>query len=173
MSSMRVDSGPTSRSYQYRLLSIALLDMFFTLPFGLYNVINIGLTTRLLTTNNRFYPGWEPIHSDWAPVGVMDNNERDKAGQFVNRWSTVALAYAIFAIYGFTHERRLIYWKAISFIGKPFGRFMPSTQRKLFGEKSTVLSDFEARTRQDAVSSQSNTYVLPICTVNLCLMELP
>ncbi|VDC02673.1 unnamed protein product [Peniophora sp. CBMAI 1063] len=107
-----------------RILALASIDVLLTLPIGIVNLV-LFITQGLQDASIPFYPGWSYVHTGWTPVGFPYTElEADTSGlvaTYFTYWSTPALAFAIFGLFGFTFEARDSYWRVVCMVLGRFG----------------------------------------------------
>ncbi|KAI0029061.1 pheromone A receptor-domain-containing protein [Vararia minispora EC-137] len=130
-------TGMSRRSY-FRILAIGSLDIVFTLPIGITNII---LQLREAISTNRkfpFYAGWGAVHSDWAPVGLpfnlMQRMPDTLMFNYVQRWASPALGLTIFALFGLTDEVRATYRRGLLAAAGIMGWTLPVCKHEDVGE---------------------------------------
>ena len=106
-----------SRTSYYRILALASIDILFTLPFSITFLVMVVITG--LTQNSLpFYPGWEIVHSDWAPKAYSyaetSLSISTLAEFYVSYWTSPILSLTIFALLGLTSDARASYWSIAS-----------------------------------------------------------
>ncbi|KAI0034437.1 GPCR fungal pheromone mating factor, partial [Vararia minispora EC-137] len=114
-----------SRPNYLRLLALAAMDIVLTLPL---NVISVVESVKNLLPGNpfQFYRGWSYTHAEWAPVSFSYTVIKAQGGwqltnYYLSRWSSVALALTIFALFGLTADARGTYRRGIYAIGERLG----------------------------------------------------
>ncbi|KZV65349.1 fungal pheromone STE3G-protein-coupled receptor, partial [Peniophora sp. CONT] len=116
-------NSSVSRTNYIRILALASVDIVFTLPIGIVNlVLDIQQSWRS-GSSLTLYTSWAQVHSNWDPVGLPYSWILGTylADQYVYNWTAPALAFAIFAIFGLTAEARTSYWRVICVVGGWFG----------------------------------------------------
>ncbi|VDC07907.1 unnamed protein product [Peniophora sp. CBMAI 1063] len=110
-------SRTVSRTSYIRILCLASIDLLFTLPIGIVNLVLIATDTEGQTLP--FYGGWMEVHEwAWEPLGisyaeVQAGGTTNVAENYFARWVSVALSFGIFGIFGLTSEARASYWSII------------------------------------------------------------
>jgi hypothetical protein len=105
-------NGTVSHSSYFRVLSVACFDIFLSLPFG---IVFVALTVGFSTSEGTpfpFYAGWAQDHADWTiphvPYAVVAGSGAHAAWAlgifYINEWTPVVLGFAIFGLFGLTHE---------------------------------------------------------------------
>ncbi|KAI0034303.1 hypothetical protein K488DRAFT_69261 [Vararia minispora EC-137] len=94
----------------FRLLAIGCLDIVLTLPIA---CIGLFLDTRS-SNNFVFYPGWDVVHSNFAPFSVPEEVWRTADFWpiftiYFTPWYNVVLSLAIVAIFGTSAEAWDVY----------------------------------------------------------------
>ncbi|KZV65151.1 fungal pheromone STE3G-protein-coupled receptor [Peniophora sp. CONT] len=148
------DSSVTRTNY-VRILALASIDIMLTLPIGIVNIA-LDIVELLSAHPFKFYPGWTYLHSQWGPVSVSYAElQAFGTGYFaqfyVAQWSSPILAFAIFALFGVTHEARASYCCIICTVGGWFGwKPKPRTQNGhatlgeiVFGARPQSTSGFD------------------------------
>ena len=146
-----------SRKTYFRILALASIDIMLTLPIGIVNVV-LNATAALAQGGLPFYWGWSVLHTDWEPVGIsyadLKANGTASLGQFYfSHWTSPALAFVIFGLFGLSSEARASYWYIACTVGTWFG--LRSSARMQFGQASLGEIEFGAR-QQDQSASQGD-----------------
>ncbi|KZV65148.1 fungal pheromone STE3G-protein-coupled receptor [Peniophora sp. CONT] len=151
---LKSDSSGQRTNY-LRILILASIDILLTLPIG---IVNITLNIRQAVSLNafRFYLGWTFLHTPWEPEGfsyaeLQTLGAVDLPSVYFAYWTSPALAFAIFAIFGLTSEARASYWRIICTVAGWFD-WKPSSRaqsRRMslgeieFGVRAQNTSDFD------------------------------
>ncbi|VDC02196.1 unnamed protein product [Peniophora sp. CBMAI 1063] len=149
-----------SRTNYLRILALAHIDILFTLPIGIANIVLSVRWFSSLYGSLPFYFGWTQDHSDWEPVSIpytvlVAAGPSGAAEYYVIQWLSPVLAFAIFGLFGLTSEARASYWSIICVIGTLFGlgpmqrREDPPLRDMEFGHAGPLSLGFE--TKEDAV----------------------
>ncbi|VDB88615.1 unnamed protein product [Peniophora sp. CBMAI 1063] len=170
-------NGHVSRSRFFRVLAIGSLDIFITLPQGILVTvdmcISVALGPRKEGSGSRWYGGWEGVHSRWEPYSV--SLQELWASRFstytvnYSAWTSIVLAFALFALFGLTKAARASYWRIVCAIARvtgydlaqrvterpmlssmAFGRRTQRTQTGGIGTQVTVIVDVASAVRRDA-----------------------
>ena len=118
-------NGSVSRNNYIRILALASIDVFITLPVGIA-IIVLQVTQTLAQGPMPFYFGWTYGHTDWEPVGYS-YAETAAAGTpavveaYFIKWTSPFLAFVIFGLFGATSEARASYWSVIYRLAGLFG----------------------------------------------------
>ncbi|KZV71177.1 STE3-domain-containing protein [Peniophora sp. CONT] len=144
-------NSSVSRTNYLRILALASIDIFFTLPIGVVNIV-LEILGPLSAITSPFYLGWTFLHTDWEPEGYSDaslqaDGTATLAQAYFAQWSSPVLAFAIFGLFGITPEARASYWRIIWTVGGWFG--WKPTPRARSGQASLGEIEFGGRP-QDA-----------------------
>ncbi|VDC05613.1 unnamed protein product [Peniophora sp. CBMAI 1063] len=132
-----------SRNHYVRILILASIDILFTLPIG---IVDIVLTLKaLLEVSPVFYPGWSADHNNWDPISISYADFKtfgtaSIAQFFVSQWSSPLLGLIVFGLFGATREARASYWSVVCTVGGWFG-WRPTSSNKC--SKRSTLGDIE------------------------------
>jgi hypothetical protein len=134
-------NSSVNRSGYFRILALACVDILLTLPLGVTiasSVIVDGIHDYLPETF-QFYDGWRSVHSNWGPVAVSRSDLIESGFWntfifYVQNWTSIVLALAIFGLFGLTRDARTTYWRGICVVGKRFGWTPPSPKSNDLGE---------------------------------------
>ncbi|KZV68626.1 hypothetical protein PENSPDRAFT_609782 [Peniophora sp. CONT] len=111
------DRGGFRRLGRIRIILLGYVYAFFSAPGAVVGVISLFLTVDVPDDDIPFWPGWEPIHTDWEPLATsMQEWRADKWFTFRiywNQWINVLLSLAFFVLFGLTRDSRDMYWKAV------------------------------------------------------------
>ncbi|KZV63370.1 hypothetical protein PENSPDRAFT_589982 [Peniophora sp. CONT] len=114
-------NNSVSRINYVRIFALASIDVVLTLPIGIATIV---LATRASLSESGHFPlysGWDFLH--WGPVAV--SYDELKSGrlsqQYFTQWTSPALAFAIFGLFGVTAEARESYWRVICAVADWFG----------------------------------------------------
>ncbi|KZV67375.1 STE3-domain-containing protein [Peniophora sp. CONT] len=121
---LRTNTSGVSRTNYIRILFIASIDLFLTLPTSVTDLIlsiNEDLNYKV-----PFYPGWDFVHSDWVPHSILYSVLQEAppalAIQYFDPWMSLILAYSIFCLFGLTAEARASYRRAVCAVWKQVTR---------------------------------------------------
>ncbi|KAI0033859.1 GPCR fungal pheromone mating factor [Vararia minispora EC-137] len=95
-----------SRPAYNRILALGFIDILIMLPIGIVSLIPNFPLPAAYGFPFVFYPGWAPIHADWAPVAVTvaELNLRSFWASWdmnFSRWANAAQGLFVFAVFGF------------------------------------------------------------------------
>ena len=100
----------SERTRHVRTLALGCAGTLFSLPVAVMTSYNIYV---LSTPTPTFWPGWETIHMEWAPISIpMQDWMGDRLTLTViqwDRWINVGFSVAIFVLFGLTHNARKTY----------------------------------------------------------------
>lgn len=102
-----------NHSKYYRILALGLFDVLFTLPISI-----LGITVDAVQQPIDFWPGWTLAHADWSEI-VQVPSDLWQSVFWVNftirwdEWINTAFALVFFLLFGFTHEARAGYRRAL------------------------------------------------------------
>ena len=87
-----------------RILTLASIDVLFTLPIGIVSLI-LFILPELVGGPIPFYYGWYETHADFAPEGFPYSDLRDTATvelsqTYFTYWVPPVLAFVIFGLFG-------------------------------------------------------------------------
>ncbi|KAL0068203.1 a-factor receptor [Marasmius tenuissimus] len=110
-----------STSHYVRLMSLAFVDILFTIPLASY-VIYIGSSGLPL----RPYISWEDTHFEFwritqVPALLWRNAPSSQISVELNRWICVFCAFSFFALFGFANEAKKNYRMAFWFVAGKLG----------------------------------------------------
>ncbi|VDC05731.1 unnamed protein product [Peniophora sp. CBMAI 1063] len=149
-----------SRSCYFRILALASADILFTLSI---NIVKFALNVVLVTGSHEphpFYPGWDNIHSDWAPEGIAWGGQGKERGGILiyNQWTAPLFAFVIFSLFGFTEGARASYRNASSTVKGCFMLVLPCARggRKSTRSTSTLRLNFAQRDHDDRMQNMSS-----------------
>ncbi|KAI0029433.1 GPCR fungal pheromone mating factor [Vararia minispora EC-137] len=130
-----------SRAQYFRVLMLACVDAFITLPFGIANTVLLLRDAVEQNGGIPLYWGWAGNHENWAPTSFAyaDAPPSSIAQARILFWESVVLGYATFALFGLTREARTTYRAAIRRVVAlvlPTTPGKPEAERKLEGERS-------------------------------------
>ncbi|KZV59980.1 STE3-domain-containing protein [Peniophora sp. CONT] len=133
-----------SRMNYFRIFTLASIDVILTLPIGIVSIAL--LVPESLAQNDHhipLYSGWTSLHSDWEPLGVsyaelVAVGKSTTAETYFTLWTSPALAFAIFGLFGVTAEARASYWGIICAVGGWFGWKPPVRPRKARSPMGTM-----------------------------------
>lgn len=141
-----------SRTNYLRIFALASIDLILTLPFGIVTTV-LDIRGQLSDAGHNIPSGWSLPHRNWQPVSmpyatIVAHGTAQVAQLYFLRWSPLALAFAIFALFGVTREARVAYWNVAPTIGRWFGRRQTLRLRETrssigameFGECPQVMS---------------------------------
>ncbi|KZV68525.1 STE3-domain-containing protein [Peniophora sp. CONT] len=155
-----------SRTNYLRILALASVDVLLTLPVGIANII-LSVTTAVAQGELPFYWGWNLLHTDWEPVGVLyveikSFGTATLAQFYFNNWTSPVLAFVIFGLFGITSEARASYWRIICTIGGWVGWKPTARTRK--GQQSLGEIEFGARPQDMSLGDveMGPGYALPL-----------
>ena len=123
-------NGEVSRNRFLRVLAIGCLNIVFTLPQGIVYTVNMAIMLHLNTAQDNtsiWYDGWTFIHSNWDPKSLSLERFWAKQSQLVRVdinfgiWTSIILAFAIFALFGVSKAARESYWRIICSIARVAG----------------------------------------------------
>ncbi|KAK7026815.1 a-factor receptor [Paramarasmius palmivorus] len=128
-SSLVATTSAMNTSRYLRLMVLAVVDIMFTVPLGIY-VVYIGSAGVPLEP----WISWDDTHFMWTRVQLVPalfwrSNQTAVISSELNRWLAVFCAFLFFALFGFASEAQKNYRLAFWWIAKKFG-FHPSPQRK-------------------------------------------
>ncbi|VDB86432.1 unnamed protein product [Peniophora sp. CBMAI 1063] len=97
-----------------RILAVASIDIITTLPYGITSLALAIKNPRSTGSSISFYPGWARTHENWEPTGLSYADFKylgplTAAEIYFAAWAPVALAYAVFGLFGITREARASY----------------------------------------------------------------
>jgi len=128
---MRSNSAMSPSRY-LRLMSLALVDIFFTIPLGIY-VIYIGNKGVTLSP----WISWSDTHFNFGrviqvPGAVWRSDPYFRTSVELTRWLPVACAILFFGLFGFALEAQKQYSTTFWWIANSFGfkKTSPSTALK-------------------------------------------
>ncbi|KAI0033876.1 GPCR fungal pheromone mating factor, partial [Vararia minispora EC-137] len=103
-----------SRPAYNRILALGCIDILITLPIGIVSLIQDFPLPAAYGFPFVFYPGWAPIHTDWAPISVTAAEWNSRSfwaawSSYFGRWANAALGLLVFAIFGFSPDARRTY----------------------------------------------------------------
>jgi hypothetical protein len=137
-------NGSVNRQNYIRILILACVDIFLTLPIGIITIIGQVITSLLIPNPSPephypFYFGWDFIHSDWDPEAlpyseVVESGRWAVTGLYFQNWISPVLAVTIFALFGITSEARATYWRGICAVGRLVGWEPPMRKQDKIGE---------------------------------------
>ncbi|KAJ7588654.1 STE3-like pheromone receptor [Mycena floridula] len=115
-------------SRYFRLMLLAVIDMMFTVPLGVYTIYN---GTHGLPLNP--WISWEDTHFDFGRVGLFPtmmwrSNINAELGVELTRWISVFSAVVFFSLFGFAAEARKHYRMAFLWVAKWFG-YTPTVKK--------------------------------------------
>ncbi|KZV62046.1 hypothetical protein PENSPDRAFT_759012 [Peniophora sp. CONT] len=167
-------NGEVSRSRFLRVLAIGSLDILLTLPQGIVYTVNT-IVNLLLNAKDGFpiwYTGWTFTHQNWDPTSMSLETFWEK---FLNVqtnygvWTSILLAFAIFALFGLTKAAISSYWRVACTVARvfncdlasrmkqrpallpmTFGQRTRRTQASALGTQFTVFIDVASAVRRDA-----------------------
>jgi hypothetical protein len=111
-----------SRSRYMRLMMLAVTDIMFTVPIGIFALL-LNLMNGLSP-----YVSWEDIHFDFGRVALYPAvywkmNAWQVAALQLTRWTVPFCSFVFFAFFGFAEEARRNYAAAFWFVCRPFAPF--------------------------------------------------
>ncbi|VDB95537.1 unnamed protein product [Peniophora sp. CBMAI 1063] len=129
---------PTRTNY-LRVLALASIDIFLTLPLSITRFVLAVLSTTKMRPAP-FYPGWDVVHHDWTPVTISWAMLNDKGAPelaFVHYgfWISPIFAFAFFGLFGLTEGARTSYWRVFRVAAAVLGRRRAHLER---GSQSIV-----------------------------------
>lgn len=156
-------NNSVSRMNYFRIFALASIDISLTLPIGIVNILLVVMAVLSRPGPFPIYSGWTYLHVDWKPVGVSYANivaggTSSVAEVYVDRWSSVVLAFATFGLFGVTAEARASYWRVICTLCGWFG--WTPTLRALKARSQLGTMEFGERP-QDASLNIDVEYVNP------------
>ncbi|KZV59129.1 STE3-domain-containing protein [Peniophora sp. CONT] len=120
-------NNSVSRMNYFRLFALASIDIILTLPIGIVNIV-LAITDSLDQSNGHwlFYSGWTFLHTGWEPVAfsyatLATKGTKTLTQRYFVQWTSPALAFAIFGLFGVTAEARVSYWRVLCTVGGRFG----------------------------------------------------
>ncbi|VDB87015.1 unnamed protein product [Peniophora sp. CBMAI 1063] len=119
-------NNSVNRTHYFRILALASIDILLTLPIGIANIV-LSVEDEVARIGPiPFYFGWTYDHTGWQPqsysyAAVVSEGTFVVAQEYFVQWTSPALAFAIFALFGITAEARASYWRTICTIGGWFG----------------------------------------------------
>lgn len=147
-----------SHTNYFRILTLASVDLLFTLPTGIANLVIATIENNEAYEGHiPFYNGWNLVHSDWVPLGFSYDDLKSSgaaalAQVYATEWTSPVFAFIIFGLFGLTAEARATYWRAICFVGKWFG-WKPAPQKAT--EKPTLgTMEFGARPQEISLDAE-------------------
>jgi hypothetical protein len=115
-----------SRNNYFRILALGCVDILLTLPIGILSLV-IMIQAMLQSPGVfSFYYSGEFTDPNWAPF-IVSWAELQGAGfwnvfsYYFQRWVSVVLGFAIFALFGMTPAARQSYGDAFNALGSIFG----------------------------------------------------
>jgi hypothetical protein len=124
-------NASVNRQNYIRILILACVDIFLTLPIGIITIIGQVITSLLIPNPSPeprypFYFGWDFIHSDWDPEvlpysEVVESGRWAVTGLYFESWISPVLAVTTFAPFDLTSEARATYWRGICAVGRLVG----------------------------------------------------
>ncbi|KZV64271.1 STE3-domain-containing protein [Peniophora sp. CONT] len=136
-------NNSVSRLNYFRVLALASIDILVTLPVNSTILILTLWWTIRGVGRLPFYPGWDTIHSDWAPVSASYEDMRALPGElapwYVTCWSAPVLAFITFALFGLTADARASYCRGFCAIARRFG-WDPTRRRRERSARSALGS---------------------------------
>ncbi|KZV74000.1 STE3-domain-containing protein [Peniophora sp. CONT] len=134
-----------SRTNYFRILALASIDILLTLPIGIVSIV--------LTVSQSgafpFYFGWADDHSEWEPEGATladtaAEGTASVAQYYFNPWTSPALAFVIFGLFGLTSEARASYRRIFCTFGGWIGwKPTPRAHRARSPQEDTDIGDRE------------------------------
>ncbi|VDB95773.1 unnamed protein product [Peniophora sp. CBMAI 1063] len=115
-------NNSVSRTNYFRILALASIDILLTLPIGVA-IIVLNVKDQLSSFDRfPFYYGWTYDHTDWQPVSfsfadIVSEGPFNVAALYFTYWTSPALAFVIFGLFGITSEARASYWRIICTVG--------------------------------------------------------
>ncbi|VDC05733.1 unnamed protein product [Peniophora sp. CBMAI 1063] len=101
-----------SRSCYFRVLTLASVDIVFTL---FVNITDFVIHMLSYDQFAPFYPGWNYVHTDWAPVSFTWEELRgNRWADIYTQWTAPLFAFVIFGLFGLTEGARASYRHALS-----------------------------------------------------------
>ncbi|KZV62314.1 STE3-domain-containing protein [Peniophora sp. CONT] len=142
-------NNSVSRLNYFRVLALSSIDLIFTLPVNATD----GVLQLLALTQEfgrlPFYQGWVEIHTDWEPEGFSYDELRaspdDLAQAYFTFWSSPALAFITFGLFGLTTEARASYYRGFCAVARRFGWDMTSRGRGQNARSTLGSMQFEVR----------------------------
>ena len=119
-----------SRTSYFRVLTLAVIDLLFTLPFGIVNIA-LAIQGQVAQGPYPFYPGWSSVHTTWNEAYALPYIDDPSkpftlAGIYFTYWSAPVLAFIIFGLFGLTADARAMYWRGICTMANWIGWRLPS-----------------------------------------------
>ncbi|VDC06413.1 unnamed protein product [Peniophora sp. CBMAI 1063] len=138
-----------SRTNYFRILALASIDIFLTLPIGIVTIV-LAVSAGTGISTFPVYSGWKTIHShQWGPVAIPGGLVSNAQLYFVH-WTSPVLAFTIFGLFGVTREARASYWRAICTVGGRFG-WKPTLRARRAARSTLGTMEFGDRTREHSV----------------------
>ncbi|KXN85251.1 Pheromone B alpha 3 receptor [Leucoagaricus sp. SymC.cos] len=148
-------SNLTSSRY-FRLMALAATDVIFTVPLGIYVIVN--------NARGQIPPwiSWADTHwgfsrVDQIPAMLWRANSRQAIGIEMFRWSTVICAIIFFLYFGFADEAIKNYRSAVSSVAKRVGISTGS-----FGNSTGLYSTSESVNRMSRGGAGSHPGSIPV-----------
>ncbi|VDC02722.1 unnamed protein product [Peniophora sp. CBMAI 1063] len=131
-----------SRTSYLRILTLASVDVLFTLPIGIVSLV-LFILPELAGGPIPFYYGWVTTHADFAPEGFSYAEVRDTvtvalAQTYFTYWVPPILAFVIFGLFGLTTEARASYRRTICVGCEWFGCTIPQRSVRTRSVLSTI-----------------------------------
>ncbi|TFY54063.1 hypothetical protein EVG20_g9864 [Dentipellis fragilis] len=111
----------------FRLMALAMTDVFFTVPISAY-----GIYLNATTNSPNPWRGWADAHFNYAkvdliPAAMWRTNRSTELSLELSRWTVPFSAFVFFAFFGFALEARKNYSKTFWMFAKVVRRPKPST----------------------------------------------
>ncbi|KZV65953.1 STE3-domain-containing protein [Peniophora sp. CONT] len=115
-----------TRTNYMRILILASIDVILTLPIGIATIVLNVVDSFTSGSGFPFYRGWTYDHADWEPESfsyedLVAAGTSSVASLYFVQWTSPALAFAIFGLFGVTSEARASYWRIICTVCGWFG----------------------------------------------------
>ena len=158
-----------SRTNYLRVLAVASIDILLTLPIGITNLVLIVLASPHKMT---FYPGWQVVHSHWAPTSesyaqLLEGGTFNVARTYFTRWTSPVLAFAIFALFGLTSQARTTYCRPFSLVRRAIS---PGPAQKSKSVRSIISLESSAHPHMVALDAEAG-YV-PLTAVSYASTQM-
>ena len=140
-----------SRLNYLRVFLLASINLIYILPVNATIQALRVLWDAHIRGGPRFYNGWSSIHSEWGPEAFAYNDPSSTrlsiASNYITHWSSTALAFITFALFGLSAEARTSYRRMFRAVAR---RHLDRDDRATGNGHPTIASiEFGARQSPD------------------------
>lgn len=148
---LRSNNSVTRTNYM-RIFILTSIDILLTLPIGIAAMV-LFISTLAQEGKLQFYEGWSAVHADNGPISVpYPSSASERAQTYFEHWSSLALAIAIFGLFGLTREARDSYWRIICAVRNLLARKAKQYEQEGDGTDTTLESEMEFGTQNEIIS---------------------